>query len=153
MAAVVVGSSVGNEMILNQDDAGTGGGARIAQYLRTGSANDTARTVVFSTNGTSTADNTANNTVAANTAYIIGGHGKSNQVEAYVDDVSNGHTSVSTALRHASSTFRVGATAHSTTPGNFWSGRIAEVIIFDEDMSTGHISGVNDNIDDYFTII
>lgn len=153
VAAVVVGASVGNEMIFNQDDAGTGGTARIAQYLRTGSANNTARTVVFSTDGTSTADNTANNTVAANTAYIIGGHGKQSQVEAYVDNVSNGHTSVSTALRHGSSTFRVGAAAHSTTPSNFWSGRIAEVIIFDEDMSTGDITGVNTNIDDYFTII
>ena len=153
VAAVVLGASVGNEMIFNQDDPGTGGAARIAQYLRTGSANNTARTVVFSTDGTSTADNTANNTVSANTAYIIGGHGKQSQVEAYVDDVSNGHTSVSTALRHGSSTFRVGASAHSTTPSNFWSGRIAEVIIFDEDMSTGDITGVNTNIDDYFTII
>lgn len=153
VAAVVTGASVGNEMILHQDDAGTGGTARIAQYLRTGSANNTARTVVFSTDGTSTADNTANNTVAANTAYIIGGHGKQSQVEAYVDNVSNGHTSVSTALRHGSSMFRVGAAAHSTTPASFWSGRIAEVIIFDEDMSTGDRTGVNTNIDDYFTII
>jgi hypothetical protein len=151
-SAVVMGSTIGNLHILNQDDAGTGGTARIAQYLRTGSANNTARSVVFNTSGTSTADNTANNTVAANLAYVISSHGKSSQIEAFVDNVSNGHTSVTGPLRHGSGLYRVGATAHSTTPASFWNGRIAEVLFFDEDMSGGHQTGVVTDIETYFTI-
>lgn len=152
VSAVVTGSTIGNLHIFNQDDSGTGGTARVGQYLRTGSANNTARCVVFSTDGTSTADNTANNTVAANTAYVISSHGKSSQVEAFVDNTSNGHTSVATALRHGSALYRVGATAHNTTPALFWNGRIAEVIMFDEDMSGGSQTGVVSNIDTYFNI-
>lgn len=152
VSAVVTGTSIGNLHIFNQDDSGTGGVARVGQYLRTGSTNNTARCVVFSTDGSSTSDNTANNTVAANTAYVISSHGKSSQVEAFVDNTSDGHTSVATALRHGSALYRVGATAHNTTPALFWNGRIAEVIMFDEDMSGGHQTGVVSNIDTYFNI-
>lgn len=151
-SAVVTGSTIGNLHIFNQDDSLAGGTARIGQYLRTGSANNTARSVVFNTAGTSTADNTANNTVAANTAYVISSHGKSNQVEAFVDDVSNGHTSLTGPLRHGSGLYRLGANAHTTTPGGLWNGRIAEVIFFDEDMSSGHQTGVVTDIQTYFTI-
>lgn len=151
-SAVVTGSSIGNLHILNQDDSLTGGTARIGQYLRTGSTNNTARCVVFNTSGTSTADNTANNTVTTNTAYVISSHGKSSQVEAFVDDVSNGHTSLTGPLRHGSGLYRVGATAHDTTPALFWNGRIAEIIFFDEDMSGGHQTGVVTDIQTYFTI-
>lgn len=151
-AAVVTGSSIGNLSILNQDDSLAGGTARIGQYLRTGSTNSTARCLVFNTSGTATSDDTANNTVSANTAYVISSHGKSSQVEAFVDDVSNGHTSVSGPLRHGSGLYRVGANAHTTTPGALWNGRIAEVILFDEDMSSGHQTGVVTDIQTYFDI-
>lgn len=152
-SAVVTGSTIGNLHILNQDDSLAGGAARIGQYLRTGSNNNgTARCVVFNTSGTSTADNTAPNTVAANTAYVISAHGKSNQVEAFVDDVSDGHTSLTGPLRHGSGLYRVGASAHTTTPASFWNGRIAEIIFFDEDMSGGHQTGVVTDIQTYFTI-
>ena len=151
-AAVVTGASIGNLHILNQDDSLAGGTARIGQYLRTGSTNNTARSVVFNTAGTSTADNTANNTVTTNTAYVISAHGKSNQIEAFVDDTSNGHTSLTGPLRHGSGLYRVGASAHTTTPASFWNGRIAELIFFDEDMSGGHQTGVVSNIQTYFTI-
>lgn len=151
-SAVVTGSSIGNLHIFNQDDSFAGGTARVGQYLRTGSLNNTARSVLFNTAGTSTADNTANNTVAANTAYVISAHGKSSQVEAFVDDVSDGHTSLTGPLRHGSGLYRLGANAHTTTPGGLWDGRIAEVIFFDEDMSSGHQTGVVTDIQTYFTI-
>lgn len=151
-SAVVTGTTIGNLSILNQDDSLASGTARIGQYLRTGSANNTARCVVFNTSGSNFADNTANNTVATGNSYVISSHGKSSQVEAFVDNVSNGHTSITGPLRHGSGLYRVGANAHTTTPGALWDGRIAEVLFFDEDMSSGHQTGVVNDISTYFDI-
>lgn len=151
-SAVVMGATIGNSQIFCQDDAGTGGAARVAQYLRTGSANNTARVVVFDTGGGNTADNTANNTVAANNAYVIQSSGQSGNCEAYVDNVSDGQTSVSTPLNHGSTTYTMGSNSHSSTPGAFFSGRIAEVVIWDGTMSASNRSGIQSDIETYYTI-
>jgi len=151
-SAVVMGASIGNAQIFCQDDAYTGGAARIAQYLRTGSANNTARVVVFDTGGGNTADNTANNTVAANNAYVIQSSGQSGNCEAYVDNVSNGSTAVGSPLNNGSSTFTMGSNSHSTSPGAFFSGRIAEVIIWDGTMSGANRTGIQSDIETYYTI-
>lgn len=151
-SAVVMGASIGNSQIFCQDDAYTGGAARIAQYLRTGSANNTARVVVFDTGGGNTADNTANNTVAANNAYVIQSSGQSGNCEAYVDNLTNGSTAVGSPLNHGSSTFTMGSNSHSTSPGAFFSGRIAEVIIWDGTMSGANRTGIQSDIETYYTI-
>ena len=151
-SAVVMGSTIGNSQIFCQDDAGTGGAARVAQYLRTGSANNTARIVVFDTGGGNTADNTGNNTVAANNAYVIQSQGQTSQCEAFVDNASNGHTSVGTSLNHGSTTFTMGSNSHSSIPGAFFNGRIAEVIIWDGTMSGANRAGIQINIETYYSI-
>lgn len=151
-SAVVTGSTIGNLHILNQDDSLIGGTARIGQYLRTGSTANTARSVLFNSAGTSTADNTASSTVAANSSYVISAHGNSSKVEAFVDGATNGSTSLTGPLRHGSGLYRVGASAHSGTAAGLWNGRIAEVIFFDEDMSSVDQSAVVTDIQTYFSI-
>ena len=151
-AAAVQTGIVGNQQIFCQDDAGVGGTARVAQYLRTGSASNTARCVVFDTTGTNYADNTAASTVANNTDYVISAGGEHAKVEAFVNNVSDGGTSIGADLRHGSERFTVGANSHSTSPGAFWSGRIAEVIIWDGAQSTSNRTGIVTDIDTYFAI-
>jgi hypothetical protein len=151
-AAAVRTGVVGNEQIFCQDDAWVGGTARVAQYLRTGSAANTARCVVFNTSGSNYADNTASSTVANNTDYIISAGGEHAKVEAFVNNVSDGSTSIGSDLRHGSERFTVGANSHSTSPSAFWNGRIAEVIIWDGAQSTSTRTGIVNDMDTYFAI-
>jgi len=151
-AAAVRTGIVGNEQIFCQDDAWVGGTARVAQYLRTGSAANTARCVVFNTSGSNYADNTASSTVANNTDYIISAGGEHAKVEAFVNNVSDGSTSIGSDLRHGSERFTVGANSHSTSPSAFWNGRIAEVIIWDGAQSTSTRTGIVNDMDTYFAI-
>lgn len=151
-ASAVRTGIVGNEQIFCQDDAGVGGTARVAQYLRTGSAANTARCVVFDTTGANYADNTASSTVANNTDYVISAGGEHAKVEAFVNNTSDGSTSIGADLRHGSERFTVGANSHSTSPAAFWSGRIAEVIIWDGAQSTSNRTGIVTDIDTYFSI-
>ena len=151
-AAAVRTGVVGNEQIFCQDDAWVGGTARVAQYLRTGSAANTARCVVFNTSGSNYADNTASSTVANNTDYVISAGGEHAKVEAFVNNVSDGSTSIGSDLRHGSERFTVGANSHSTSPSAFWNGRIAEVIIWDGAQSTATRTGIVNDMDTYFAI-
>jgi hypothetical protein len=151
-ASAVKTGIVGNEQIFCQDDAYVGGTARVAQYLRTGSAANTARCVVFDTTGLNYADNTASSTVANNTDYVISAGGEHAKVEAFVNNVSNGSTSIGADLRHGSERFTVGANSHSVSPSAFWNGRIAEVIIWDGPQSTSDRTGIVNDIDTYFSI-
>jgi len=151
-AAAVRTGIVANAQIFCQDDAGVGGTARVAQYLRTGSASNTARCIAFDTTGINNVDNTAASTVADNTDYVISAYGEYAKVEAFVNNVSDGHTSIGADLRHGSERFTVGANSHSSSPSAYWAGRIAEVIIWDGTQSSSERTGIVSAIRTYFSI-
>ena len=150
-SVVKTGTSIANANILNQDDPYTPTRIRIAQYLRTGSANGgTARVVVFNTSVSNFADNTAS--ISTSTQMQISSYAtSSNTIEAFVNSSSNGSSSYTGTLKTGSHEVAIGSNVHGSTPGAYLTGDLQEVILWDGDQSSNR-SAIETAIDTYYSI-
>ena len=153
-SVIMTSSSIPNGSILNQDDSynvPSTNRVRIAQYLRTGSANGgTARIVVFNTSGSNFADNTAS--IGTNTQMQISSYATSSgTIEVFVNSSSNGSSSYTGTLKTGSHELAIGSNVHGSTPGSYFNGSIQEVILWDGDQSSDR-SSIESDIDTYYSI-
>jgi|TARA_R100000482_G_scaffold13469_1_gene4009 hypothetical protein len=153
-SVIKTSSSISNASILNQDDSynvPATNRVRIAQYLRTGSANGgTARIVVFNTSQSNFADNTA--AISTNTQMQISSYATSSgTIEALVNSSSNGSSSYTGTLKTGAHEIAICSNVHGVAPGAYFTGNMQEVILWNGDQSSNR-SSIESDIDTYYSI-
>ena len=143
--------TIGNEQIINQDDANTSTRVRVAMYIRTGSkAPGTGRVVVFNTSVSNFADNTA--ALSTNTQMQLSSYATSSGTfEMLVNSSSNGTSSYTGTLATTSHEVAIGSNAHGATPSNYFNGSIQEIIVWDGDQASNR-SAIQTEVDTYYSI-
>ena len=143
-------ASIGNQQILCQDDANVGTRVRVAQYLRTAATGATGRSVVFNTSVSNFADNSPS--ISVNTQVQISSKATSTgSIECFANSVSNGTTSYTGTISTASHEVSVGSNTHGVTPGNYFTGSIQEIIVWDGDQSSSR-AAIEAEVDTYYSI-
>lgn len=150
-SVVKTGTSIANANILNQDDPFSSTRFRVAQYLRTGSANSgTARIVVFNTSISNFSDNTA--AISTSTQMQISSYATSSgTIEAFVNSSSNGSSSYTGTLKTGAHEVAIGSNVHGSVPAAYFTGDIQEIILWDGDQSSNR-SAIETAIDNYYSI-
>ena len=140
-----------NGSIRNQDDPYTPSRFRVAQYLRTGSANSgTGRVVVFNTSGSNFADNSAAHS-NSNQFQLSSYATSSGTIDCRLNESSNGTSSYSGTLKTGSHELAIGSNVHGSTPAAYHGGDIQELILWDGDQPSAR-ANIESAVDTYYSI-
>ena len=128
-------STIGDEIILAQDDDQSSPNVRIAQYLRTKGSSSSARIVVFNTSGSSFNDDSTS--IGTSSALVLSSQAFSNGViESFDNSEGNIRGAYFGTLNTGSMNFSIGAATGSTSITSGFNGHILEVILWGSDQSS-----------------
>jgi hypothetical protein len=123
--AVVKQNNTTDIKLIIAQDPGGGIFTRMPQFLRFNATS--AETIAFLTTDAAIADST---TGAGLTFHQVAGMARTNNLEVWIDGVSNGPTSFVGSLKTSSELFSIGARPNLQSPSNRLNGAIAEIVIY-----------------------